>query len=919
MPASAQRVDGWIVRAALLAFPRRFRSSLAKDLLALYEDFEAAGRRRSRVSMSWDLLRNGLAARGDDARRSLGGDVGDSPPASEGPRSLGSLFGDFVFGVRLLRKSPVFTIIAVGSLAVGIGANTAVFTVLDATILRALPVLNPEELVVLHMAGEYEQWPDISQSGWMLTNDQGHSEASSFSYPMYERLRDADTPFREVTAFAQLYRINVRVQGGAELASGQVVAGNYYSFLGIRPFRGRLLNDSDDEASAVPVAVISHDYWQTRFGGLDEAVGSEIHVNGTAFAVVGITPPGFGGALQLGSAPAVSLPLAHQAPVMRQRELLARGDYWWLYVMGRLSAGATIEQAQEAAGLSFARSLEADLDLTDSELYITALPGGRGMTEARSLIVRPLTTVAIVVVAVLLIACVNLANLLVARASTRSREIAVRLSLGASRWRVTRQLLSESLLLACVGAGLGTILAFGMRDLLLPVLDLQGTRLGLALNWRVLVFTGLAAGLTGLIFGIVPALRATRVDLTPALKDEPLRGGTSRFGLARILLIAQVALSLGLLIVAGLFAGSFAALTGEATGFDGANVLTLSIDPRTSGYEGQELTTYYTEAVVRLRGVPGVVAAGMASHVPASGSMTGSTMRVEGYEPAEDERISAFVNVVDAGFFDVFDIVARQGRLFETSDDAGSAPVAVVNQHLVDRYLPGTNPLGRHVGFGREESAIELEIVGVVDDIKYQNLSDDPRPAVHILYTQVPRGPGGQTIALAAASRPEDLAAGARAALRELDADVSIRQLDTHTEVLRRNVVVARTFAQLSVGLSAVAMLLSCIGLYGILSYSVTHRRREIGVRMALGARRGDVVGLVMREMRTVVGGGAIGLLGSYFAVRGLESQLYGLDPTNPVVMLGAALVLLTVAAVAAFLPAWQASLLDPVEALHNE
>jgi len=915
----ARRADGWMVRCALFAFPQRFRRSLAPDLLALYEDFEATGRRRSRLSMSWDLLRNGFAARFDDTRRALGGGAPDSPPASDGSRGLGSLLGDFVFGLRILRKSPMFTLVAVGSLAVGIGANTAVFTVLDATILRTLPVQNPEELVVLHMAGAREDWPDISQSGWMLTNDQGHNEGSSFSYPMYERLRGTNTPFRDVTAFAQLYRINVRVEDGAELTRGQVVAGNYHSFLGIRPFRGRLLNESDDDASAAPVAVISHEYWQTRFGGLDEAVGSQIHVNGAVFTVAGVTPPGFSGALQLGSAPAVTLPLAHQAPVMRQRELLARGDYWWLHVMGRLSDGATIEQAQEAAGLSFARSLEADLDLTDSPLYITALPGGRGQTEARSLIVRPLTTVAIVVVAVLLIACVNLASLLVARASTRSREIAVRLSLGASRWRVTRQLLTESLLLAGAGAGLGTLLAFGMRDLLLPVLDLQGTRLGLELNWRVLAFTGLAAGLTGLFFGIVPALRATRVDLTPALKDEPLRSGTSRFGLARVLLVAQVALSLGLLIVAGLFAGSFAALTGEATGFDGANVLTLSIDPRTSGYEGQELTSFYAEALVRLRGVPGVVTAGMASHVPASGTMTGATMRVEGYEPAEDERVRAFVNIVDANFFDVFDIVAQQGRLFETTDGAGSAPVAVVNRSLVDRYLPGTNPLGRHVGFGREENSIDAEIVGVVDDIKYQNLSDDPRPAVHLLYDQLPGGPDRQTLVLKGASRPEDLAAGARAALRDLDADVSIQQLDTHREVLRRNVAVQRTFAQLSVGLSAVALLLSCIGLYGILAYSVTHRRREIGIRMALGAHRGDVVALIMREMRTVVIGGAIGLLGAYFAVRGLESQLYGLDPTNPMIMFGAVVVLLAVAAVAAFLPARQAAMLDPVEALHSE
>ncbi len=919
MSAKVRTADGWMLRCALLAFPRRFRRSLATDLVALYEDFDANGRQRSRLSMNWDLFRNGLAARLDDTRRSIGGGAPDSPPASEGPRGLGSLLGDFVFGLRILRKSPVFTLVAVGSLAIGIGANTAVFTVLDATILRVLPVQNPEELVVLHMAGARDDWPDISQSGWMLTNDQGHNEGSSFSYPMYERLRAADTPFRDVTAFARLYRINVRARGGAELAAGQVVAGNYYSFLGLRPYRGRLLTESDDQPGAVPVAVLSYAYWQTRFGGLDEAVGSEIFVNGTSFAVAGVSPPGFGGALQLGTVPAVTLPLAHQAPVMRDEELLGRGDYWWLHTMGRLRDGATLDQAQSAAALIFAQSLEADLDVADSKMYITALPGARGMTEARSQVVEPLTTVAVVVVAVLLIACVNLANLLVARASSRAREIALRLSLGASRWRVTRQLLSESLLLAFLGAALGVVFAIGLRDLLLPVLDLQGAELGLELNWRAVAFTGLAASLTGLFFGIVPALRATGVDLTPALKDEPLRQGARRFGLARALLVVQVALSLGLLIVAGLFAGSFAALEGEATGFDGDHVLTMSVDPRSSGYEGQDLINYYDEALRRLHRVPGVVAAGVASHVPASGSTTRTSMRVEGYEPAEDERVNTYLNVVDDGFFTSFDIVARQGRVFDATDGPDSPLVVVVNRQLVDTYLPGANPLGRHIGFGRGENAIEFEIVGVVDDIKYQNLSDDPLAAVHVLYDQIPGGIGAQTFTLRAAGRPEDLVAEARAALRELDSDVSMRRIDTHADVVRDNVVVARTFAQLSIGLSAVALLLSCIGLYGILSYSVAHRTREIGVRMALGARSSDVIGLVMREMRTVVVGGAVGLLVAYFAVRGLESQLYGLNPTEPRVMAGAAFLLLAVAALAAFMPARRAAALDPVEALRSE
>ena len=387
MSVRAQRVDGWMIRCALIAFPKRFRTNLAPDLLALYADFDANGRARSRLSMSWDLLRNGIAARFDDTRRSLGGGAPDRPPVSEGPRGLGSLLGDFVFGLRILRKSPVFTLVAVGSLAIGIGANTAVFTVLDATILRVLPVQDPEELVVLHMAGAREEWPDISQSGWMLTNDQGHNEGSSFSYPMYERLRDTATPFRAVTAFADLYRVNIRVEGAAELASGQVVAGNYYNLLGLVPARGRLLMEADDDAAAAPVAVISYAYWQTRFGGLAEAVGSVMHVNGAPFAIVGVSPPGFTGALQLGTAPAVTVPLAHQGSVMREQGLLSQGDYWWLHILGRREPSATLEQTEAAAALVFAQSLEADLDLTDMvvQMFNTggAPEGGEGKSAEK--------------------------------------------------------------------------------------------------------------------------------------------------------------------------------------------------------------------------------------------------------------------------------------------------------------------------------------------------------------------------------------------------------------------------------------------------------------------------------------------------------------------------------------------------------
>ncbi len=903
------------VALALYAFPRRFRGTMAADLVATYQDFQTGRPRGSRLAMIWDLMRNGLAARFDDVRSGGGG---SNVPGGE-PRGLNSIFGDFIYGARILRKSPVFTSVAIASLAIGIGANTAVFSLLDAAVLRQLQVENPEELVVLHMAApSYDGYPDISQSGWMLTDDQGHPESSSFSYPMYERLRDADTALADLTAYGELYRLNIGVDGAAELGRGQVVAGNYFDMLAVQAHRGRLLTADDDRADAPPAVVISHSYWQTRFAGAETAVGAEITLNGAPFTLVGVTPPGFHGALQVGSSPRVTVPLAHQAPVMRDRELLPRADYWWLHVLGRRAPGTSLEQVRVSTEAVFLGGLVEDVEATDSTLYLKALPGGRGMTEARSEIVGPLKIVVAVVVTVLLIACVNLANLLVARASSRGREIAVRRSLGASRGRVARQLLAESLMLAFVGAGLGIVLAVGLRDLLLPVLELEDSVLAVTLNARVLGFTIGVAVMTGLVFGIVPALRATGFDLTPALKDEPQKVGGSRVGLGRFLLVLQVGLSLTLLVVAGLFSGSLARLLDEATGFNGERVLTLSMDPRISGYRDAALTEYYEELARELRRIPGATSVGMATHVPVSGTMSSTSVDVEGYEPDEGDRARVYLNIIDQGFLPTFEIPTTRGRVFDATDGAGTAQVAVVNEEFIDQFLSGLNPVGRELTFGSGDNVRRFEIIGAVESVKYQSLSDNPWPAVHLLYSQL-ESLSRQSFAIRSATGAAELAPLVRAAVRDLDPDVSIEDLGAHDDLQRRNVAVQRTFVILSAGLSGVALLLSCIGLYGMLSQAVARRTREIGVRMALGARGRDVTRMIMREMRTVGVGVAIGLVASYYAVRGVENQLYELSASDPTTMLLAAVVLLLVAGAAALIPARRAARLHPVDALRSE
>lgn len=925
---SASRSDLRRRAPALLTylFPRRIRQHVRRELRELGDDMNrhGDGSRRSH-QLGWELLRTGLGVRFDqlvDRMRGGGPENRRSGPG-RGRLPLESTLKDLSYAARMLRRNPAFTLVAVLSLTLGIGANTAIFTVVNATLLRNLPVHAPEQLVALHWVRPADEMIDISTSGWMVPNAAGRSESSSFSYPFYERLRAAGTALDGAFAFAGLSRINVRGDGSSEFAGGQVVSGSYYASLGVAAVLGRLIDAGDDDVAAPPVAVLTHAYWKRRFAGRGDIVGTVVHVNGEPFTIVGVSAAGFQGALQVGSSPDVSVPLQFQAQVMRGSERLARGDFWWLHIMGRMGEGSTLEQVRASVEPLYHNATRRDVDAATDDMIpeLTVVAGGKGMTEQRGLMVQPLMALAAVFGLVLLIACANVANLLLARSTARRREIAVRLSLGASRGRLIRQLLTESVLLSFGGAALGLVVAVWFQRLLLGFDDIAAMSLNLDLDLEALTFTLVVAVATGLLFGFAPALRASRVDLVPALKQDegapserPVRGRV----LATTMMTAQVAMSLVLLIVAGLFVRTLQNLEHSDHGYNPDNVLLFRVDPTLNQYEQPRMGSFYDRATRELGLLPGVRAVSLAAHAPLSNSVTSTRVRFPEREPAAGESFGVFYNLVGPDFFDVFEIGLLSGRVLSVDDVAGAPMVAVVNETFVRRYSPNDNPIGMRFGLGSGD-ATEYEVVGVVRDVAYQNLRDRDWEVVHLAYSQHLDATRTMTFALRVAGDPLAIAPRARDLLREIDAHLPVFGMRTQRAQRDTTLSQERQFARMSSLLGAIALVLACIGVYGILSYSVQNRTREIGIRVALGARYRDVVRLVARDLSPIAAGVVVGLGAAMVTTRWLESLLFGLTPMDPVSLASATGLLAAVAMFAAWLPARRASRVDPVVALRNE
>ena len=850
---------------------------------------------------------------------------------------------DLRHAARMLTQVKGWTAVIVVSLGLGIGANTALFSAVNAMLLTTVPVRDPATLVRFRSMGKNDMVTSSSGYGFLAKGPGGEEVRASFSYPMFQQFVADNGSMSDLAAFAPFGRVNAIVHGEAELASAFVSSGNYYQMLGVNARLGRVLMAADDTPSAPPAAVISSKYWHARFGSDATIVGKTIAVSGVLVTIVGVLPPEFTGVQQpIADAPDISLPLAlvpqletpiRMSPQGAFTDRLVQPTYWWLQVMGRLKPGGTPAQVEGNLGTMFQHRARAGLDaflktLPDRERSAgwtrdrTEVPrlrvesGARGIYDANTNDLQSLTILMIVVALVLLIVCANVANLLLSRATTRQKELSVRLSLGATRARLIRQLLTESMLLAAMGGALGILVAYWGRQLL-PGPPGQT----LPIDWKVLAFVCAITVVTGIVFGIAPALRGTGINVSSALKETSRSVVAGRSLLGKALLVVQVAISLVLLIGAGLFLQTLQNLRHVDVGFDPQNLLLFRVNPSLNRYDEKKTIALYRDLLERIRAVPGVRAVALSNPGLLSGSVSSTNIYVQGraYPAGRSDALDNEINrlAISPNFFQVMGIPVVQGRAFSDRDTADAPKTVVINEAAARKYFPNETPIGRHVGTGADTSG-QLEVVGVLHDAKYNSVRDAAPPTMYLPYTQT--RVGGAVFEVRTAAAPTGVVASVREAARQIDPSLPLTDVSTQIEQVEKRFAQERLFAQAYTLFGALALFLASIGLFGLMSYNVSRRTNEIGIRMALGAQPQDVVGLVLRESMLLVAIGVAAGVAAAIAASGLVSKLlFGLPPRDVVTMVMAAAVMVLVSALAGYLPARRASLVDPMVALHYE
>src|SRR5689334_4781968 len=794
---------------------------------------------------------------------------------------------DLKYGLRGLLKRKGFAAIAVLTLALGIGANTAIFTLVNAVMLKSLPVSHPEQLVLFSdTTGEGTSVHDVPMTG----------EWKRFTYASYLYFRDHNQSFQDLTAFRSGESgLSVRrgaVQGAAATrASGHLVAGNYFSLLGVNPLRGRLLTPEDDKPSAAPAAVLSYRYWDQELNRDPSIVGQTFIVNGTNFTVVGIAPQEFFG-VRVRQPPDFWLPLAFHPQVELRKSFLDNDQVSFLGLLGRLKPGVSLAQAQAGINLQLRQYLTelAGTKLTEERqrgiqnTYIKLAEGYGGISGLRALYSKPLHMLMAIVGIVLLIACANVGSLLLARATARKAEISLRMAVGASRWRIIRQLLTESMLLAAVGGICGVLLAqWGVT--ILVNLVAKETPLDTRPDSGVLAFTVAVSILAGLLFGLVPAIRASKTDLATAMKEKArTRSRLGRLSLSSAMVVLQVGLSMVLLTGAGLFARSLLNLQRENVGFDRSNILLLGMDPRLAGYKPAELPALYQQILDRLGSLPNVRSVSMGTYSPMSGTHRASSIDITGYTPQPDEDVIIEDMLAGPKYAETLGIPVLRGRDLNIRDNVSAPRVALVNEAFVNRYFKDQNPIGRTLSADDDDKRKTLEIVGVIGDVKTADAREKQDPAVYRPILQI-ADEDAYTVNIEVRTNgdPNSFTNAVRHTINEIDDKIPIFGVTTLADQVHDTLQQDRLIAQLVSFFGALALLLACIGLYGVMAHGVARRTNEIGIRMALGARGGNIAWMILREtLLLVVFGLVIGVPTALLAARFISAQLFGLQPADP-------------------------------------
>jgi len=923
---------GW-VWSGVARLRSRVRSMIQRGRLEAEMEAELAHHLEARTA---DLIRTGCEP-GDAARRArieLGSPLmqKENMRASVGLRWIDELAADLRYAVRMLRKSPGFTAIAVGSLALGIGANTAIFTVAQHMLLDRLDVSHPEQLRMFYL-NEPRDGVVEDMWGWWDDLPGGEHVSKSLTYPVYEQLRSQNKSLADVMAFKPYGRMTVTIRGQAEAMEAEMVSGNYYSVLGVRPQLGRGIQESDDEEEGSgPVVTISDRLWTQHFGRSPDVIGKVISVNATPMTVVGVNPPGFTGAYSAQGTPDIFLPFSMQ-PIAAPQELdaswsssslLTNKNLWWVLVMGRIKPGVSSATAEASQNVALNAAVRSTMTVkNDSQIPRLLLrDGSRGQNPDADDFGKPIYVLMVLAGLVLLLACANLANLLLARAGARQRETSTRLALGAGRGRILRQMMTESLLLSLLGGAGGLLLAFVVRDALPRLVSNLWAPPAFSTNfsWPIFAFAVAVSIATGIIFGLGPALQATRVQVNSSLKDSGQTVTHRRRGLAgKTIVTLQVALSMVLVVGAGLFVRTLMQLGHVPLGFRSHNLLLFSVELPEKLYPKLASTTLLQRLEERLKAVPGVQMVTLTRDPLISGSASNSTFIPEGQSRKAEGNPSALVNRVGAHFFETFGIPIVAGRGFGASDSQTSRKVAVVNESLAKTFYPKVNPIGRTFETGGHHP-YTIQIVGVCGDAKYYRVRKSAEPTYYTPYAQQDDGMHGATFAIATKMEGQAFLPSLRDAIREVDPNLPMLDVRTQDEQIAANLRQERIFAILTSGFGVLALVLACVGIYGVMAYSVSQRTNEIGIRMALGARPERVLRMVLGEATWMVLMGECAGIGAALGLaRTIASMLYGLKPWDPATFGLSSVLLLLAALGASGYPAWRAAAVQPIEALRHE